>query len=691
MQSRTIVTQPQFGGKACPTLMHNYQLCNTQDCPTHCQVGVWGNWSTCDKPCQDSNGPGYMYRLRDIGQVATASVYLQSDCDDQRDMNLGKVVIGSHNFTLGTFDANMVHVFHFDIAGNVSEAHSAIGEENNLLTLVAANPAVGTTVIAVHLGGSGGMTQLSDHDRNAILKSGGSQVHTPDTESEQQQIASAQTQGWTYLLIIDQGNVAVEERRDGCGWYSFTGDLQISLAAPNGTCPQSARNENSCNTQYCPVPCAVSEWSDWDTCSTLCGGGVQSQTREILREAAYGGQACPETSHTQSCNNQPCPVPCQVSDWSDWSSCSKTCGGGVSKAYRNITRAAQYGGYACPSDTEKEVACNTNPCPTQPPTTPPCSGSYCEPTPTPTAPPPCVNDKPTFEVEPSQGAYKRFDGTKLKSTEFSIKIEIKGCRGASIAFMTQQGESADSNAYEVVLGSYDGTQGSIHSGTGGTALATKVAYNFLSQPCDSFVPYWITLKEGVMKVGAGTSFDHNKLMSANVPKIVGDGCDCLFVGFAADDVKITYRYAAPMKSCSGDACGSGGDHDDDHDGDDDREDDEHDGEHHSENEREDDHDNDEENERNGRGNSTQAPTSRPTTRPPTQAPTTRPPTQAPTTRPPTQAPTTRPPTQAPTQEPTEQPTFVEVGSEEDEDEVHGVYASAATLAELKTKTQSKSK
>ena len=109
-----------------------------------------------------------------------------------------------------------------------------------------------------------------------------------------------------------------------------------------------------CNTQACPVDCVVGEWSDWSCCSVVCGGGSQTSTRAILTPAANGGADCPVTVQTQTCNtyaisismpladllasalcSQACPVNCVESAWSEWSTCSAYCGGGVQ--YANAT------------------------------------------------------------------------------------------------------------------------------------------------------------------------------------------------------------------------------------------------------------------------------------------------------------------------------------------------------------------
>jgi hypothetical protein len=117
-----------------------------------------------------------------------------------------------------------------------------------------------------------------------------------------------------------------------------------------------------CNTQYCPVPCVVGPWSNWGSCSKSCGGGNQTRTRSIITPASGGGTPCPETQQIVPCNTQYCPVPCVVGPWSDWESCSKTCGGGNRTRTRPIVTPPSGGGTPCP-ETKQTEQCNTQYCP----------------------------------------------------------------------------------------------------------------------------------------------------------------------------------------------------------------------------------------------------------------------------------------------------------------------------------------
>ncbi|XP_033112830.1 thrombospondin type-1 domain-containing protein 7A-like [Anneissia japonica] len=138
----------------------------------------------------------------------------------------------------------------------------------------------------------------------------------------------------------------------------------------------------------CPIDCELGQWENWSPCSKSCGsGGYHLRRRKVLRAPAYGGVQCEATEdfkecqfvncswwHTgawtscfpttgifsdcgagiqsrnvycksainevlpstncsgmvkpgrrQSCSI-PCPDECAISEWSEWSPCTETCG-----------------------------------------------------------------------------------------------------------------------------------------------------------------------------------------------------------------------------------------------------------------------------------------------------------------------------------------------------------------------------
>ena len=112
------------------------------------------------------------------------------------------------------------------------------------------------------------------------------------------------------------------------------------------------------------VDCKWGEWETWESCSATCGNGFHKVTRNRIREAMYGGEACAgDFVATRPCNLTPCPDDCTWGDWGQWGPCSQSCGGGIRLRNRIISRQAEHGGNCIPSSTDMEL-CNDVECPT---------------------------------------------------------------------------------------------------------------------------------------------------------------------------------------------------------------------------------------------------------------------------------------------------------------------------------------
>lgn len=103
------------------------------------------------------------------------------------------------------------------------------------------------------------------------------------------------------------------------------------------------------------IDCEMSSWSDWSSCSVTCGRGVIMKTRKIITKDFNGGKPCPrKLNRKKKCKLAKCPVNCEVGEWGPWSPCSSTCGDdAVQKRRRKILRKAKHGGIDCPIHREK--------------------------------------------------------------------------------------------------------------------------------------------------------------------------------------------------------------------------------------------------------------------------------------------------------------------------------------------------
>merc|ERR1711974_319166 len=152
----------------------------------------------------------------------------------------------------------------------------------------------------------------------------------------------------------------------GCAGGTKTRSRTKKIKAKNGgkKCSGSSSGNTTCNTKPCAIDCAWSRWAQWSSCSKSCGGGTKTRSRAKQIEAKDGGKEClGSSSVTKSCNTKTCAIDCVWSQWARWSSCSKSCGGGTKTRSRGKEMQAKYGGKECVGSSTFTNNCNTNSCP----------------------------------------------------------------------------------------------------------------------------------------------------------------------------------------------------------------------------------------------------------------------------------------------------------------------------------------
>ncbi|XP_076311519.1 spondin-1-like [Tachypleus tridentatus] len=111
--------------------------------------------------------------------------------------------------------------------------------------------------------------------------------------------------------------------------------------------------------------CQVSEWSEFSSCSATCGKARRIRRRRIEVYPQNGGSQCPKKLiQRRKCrNNVKCAVHCKLRSWSQWSSCSLSCGtGGFQERIRKVKRERKRGGLPCKPLIERKP-CNVGKCP----------------------------------------------------------------------------------------------------------------------------------------------------------------------------------------------------------------------------------------------------------------------------------------------------------------------------------------
>mmetsp|Transcript_52161 Transcript_52161/g.138053 ORF Transcript_52161/g.138053 Transcript_52161/m.138053 type:complete len:1039 (-) Transcript_52161:64-3180(-) len=155
-----------------------------------------------------------------------------------------------------------------------------------------------------------------------------------------------------------------------CGPDGHSDRIRAVAVAPTGggySCHGNLHEIKPCNRKGCNERgvqwgCRITEWTSWSACSRSCGGGAKNRTRMMVGPPSAGGAPCPDTFFdSATCNAYDCPQDCVVGDWGPWTECSKSCEGGRHMRHREIVVKPTGKGHSCPAQIESGV-CNDDPC-----------------------------------------------------------------------------------------------------------------------------------------------------------------------------------------------------------------------------------------------------------------------------------------------------------------------------------------
>jgi len=218
MQSRSIVVQPESGGRDCPSL-YNYSRCNMHACDVDCVVSEFEAPSLCSVPC----GGGYQLSTRSILQERVAN---------------GKPCL---NLTATTPCNTQACPIHCNLSSWSPWSQCSVP--------------------------CGGGSQFQNRTILVLPRDGGSEC----SALFQTQVCNAQQ---------CPVNCAVSDVQSPCSASCGGGNISfirtiLQLDAYGGRpCPALGASV-PCNTQSCPINCKVSDWSDWFDCTAQCGRGLQ--------------------------------------------------------------------------------------------------------------------------------------------------------------------------------------------------------------------------------------------------------------------------------------------------------------------------------------------------------------------------------------------------------------------------------
>lgn len=302
------VTRAAVNGGECAAWLTERRACGTVPCEEDCELSAWGAWGACSASC----GDGRATRARTLVRDAKAGGAPCQALEDEKVCHIANCAIDCEMAPWGAWGA----------------CTRSCGGGRQTRTRGVRQPAI-----------------YGGHACGALESSQSCNI--------QDCAADCHVSPWETCTGCHAS----------CGLSNEVCERRVITPARRGgrPCPALTKTRVCPTKPSCPLDCNVASWGDWSGCSKSCGGGKSTRTRLVLNHAAFGGQDCPATSESKDCNTDSCKGACVVGAWV-CGVCSKTCGDGVVKPCRREIKVPPADGHVCPA-LEKSIACGTIPCP----------------------------------------------------------------------------------------------------------------------------------------------------------------------------------------------------------------------------------------------------------------------------------------------------------------------------------------